>query len=249
MENHYLICGSSQVGLWIVEELAKTNRRFILIESDAQRVEELTRKGLPAIEADATDDSALLKAGIARAAGVFCCLHTDKENAFAAIAAKLLNPDIRIITRQQEESSLMKLRKTGADSAILPDRIGALRMISEMLRPTAVGFLDYMVTDKDSSYRFDDIVAPGRLTVGGVAHNEGVSMIVAVRSAGTGNFEINPPDSREVNAGDTFAVLGTYQETERLRAAVEKMAKNPDHAKPGNWFHLSTGGTTKDAQD
>ncbi len=46
----------------------------------------------------------------------------------------------------------------GADSVVLSNAIGGLRMVSELIRPAVVGFLDKMLrAQKGKSYRFEDL--------------------------------------------------------------------------------------------
>ncbi|MDD4005468.1 MAG: TrkA C-terminal domain-containing protein, partial [Elusimicrobiaceae bacterium] len=137
-----------------------------------------------------------------------------------------LNPEARIITRQLSEDSSKKLLRSGASSVIRQDRIGALRMVSEMLRPTAVGFLDWMIKDKNSSYRFGDINIPASagVTVGQLEGDGKLpALIVALCRAGGETYEINPSAETELAEGDTLVALGTSPETAALQNRVDRL--------------------------
>jgi voltage-gated potassium channel len=130
----------------------------VLIEKDPDKIERLSAMGeLLYIEGDATDDANLLLAGIDRAAGLITCLPSDKDNLFVTMSARMLNPRLRIISRMVDARLEPKLKKAGADRMVSPNSIGALRMASEMIRPTAVDFLDSMLRSKKGDLRISQI--------------------------------------------------------------------------------------------
>ena len=46
----------------------------------------------------------------------------------------------------------------GADGVVSPNAIGALRMASEMIRPTVVDFLDKMLRSSQGTLRFNELI-------------------------------------------------------------------------------------------
>jgi len=115
------------------------------------------------IKGDATDEMALLQAGIERAAGVFACTSDDSRNLVISFTAKQLNPKVRVVVRCHEPRNIDKIKKAGADAVISPDHIGGLRMGAEMLRPAVVSFLDIMLRDQEKNIRFEEIALADRL--------------------------------------------------------------------------------------
>ncbi len=140
----------------LLEELEKTNKKFVVIDRNADALSKLSDTILY-VHGDATTDVILLQAGIRRAKGIFCTLPTDAENLLLTLTAKGLNPDVRVITKAVEEESEEKLRRAGADGVVIPDFIGGLRMASEMIRPSVVSFLDEMLREKTRTIRVEDI--------------------------------------------------------------------------------------------
>ncbi|MEK9727381.1 MAG: TrkA C-terminal domain-containing protein, partial [Candidatus Margulisiibacteriota bacterium] len=78
---------------------------------------------------------------------------------FLTITAKQLNPKIRIISKIMNLENKRKLIRAGATSIVPPQFIGALRLVSEMVRPKVVGFLDNMLRDK-KNLRIEEITIP-----------------------------------------------------------------------------------------
>jgi len=227
LSGHYIVCGAGHAGGVIASELRRTGRPFVLVErhpEPVQRFRERLGKGeLLHIVGDATDDEVLRAAGVERAAGVFAVLATDQDNAFVALSAKGLNPNIRVVCRQKELGVREKLFRSGADNVVNPEYIGGLRMASEMIRPTTTGFLDSMLRESGSTERFDEIAVPegspyvGR-PVGEVKGSQGDGpLLVAVRDAQTKKYDINPDSKRPIKAGDCLVMVGEVAKISELR--------------------------------
>ena len=73
------------------------------------------------------------------------------------MTARMLNGNIRIISRMVDQALQPKLKKAGADSTVSPNFIGGLRMASEMLRPTVVDFLDSMLRSSQGHIRIGQL--------------------------------------------------------------------------------------------
>jgi voltage-gated potassium channel len=103
-------------------------------------------------------------------------------------------------------------------------------MVSEMVRPATVGFLDAMMRDRDSVVRFDEIAVPegspliGR-PVGDVKGAEGhAPLLVAVLERETGRYDINPDPGRPVKPGDRLVMIGEASKLSALRKRIETAA-------------------------
>jgi voltage-gated potassium channel Kch len=62
----------------------------------------------------------LIHAGIQRATTLSCFLATDVSNAFVALSARMLAPDLRIIACVRRPGACRQLRSAGADLVIDP---------------------------------------------------------------------------------------------------------------------------------
>lgn len=213
LKGHYLICGDSNTGRYAIEELHKTHRPFVVIDKDPAKITELERREMLFVDGDATSDEVLQRAGIARASGLIATLHSDADNLFLVFTARALNPGLRIIVKAAEESSREKLLRAGADSVVMPNAIGGLRMVSELVRPAVVTFLDVMLRDKDKAIRVEEIrVREGSAAAGrilgetGILDTPGASLVALVREGAP--YLFNPPSSTPLQTGDLLIMLG-----------------------------------------
>lgn len=224
LKEHYIVCGSGELGEHIISELLQTKRPFVIVDKEINNINKFENKELLYILGDAADDKALLEAGIARAKGIFCCLPFDKDNLFVVLTARELNKNIRIVTKCVEDLSEQKFKRAGADKTVSTNRIGGLRMASEMVRPAAASFLDVMLRDK-KGVRFEEIsvkenskIAGKTIAASGI-HAETGASVIAIKS-GNADFLYNPRGSTVINKNDTLVVLGTVEQIKTMADLV-----------------------------
>jgi voltage-gated potassium channel len=168
LSNHYIVCGAGETGIHIIQELAKTKKTFVVVEHNQERLEKLkeTIPELIYVQGDATEDDILLSAGVEKAAGVVAALPSDKDNLYITVMTRQYNKNTRIVALGIEDKAINKLKSAGADSVVSSSIIGGLRIASEMIRPTAVKFLDTMLRQTAGIFRIEEItVAPGSAVI------------------------------------------------------------------------------------
>jgi voltage-gated potassium channel len=225
MSDHFVVCGAGNAGLSVLAELAATKRPTVVIEADvirAQRVEEHFPE-VPVLIGDSTADDVLRAAGVERARGVVVCIDDDKDSLVVTVTARQLNPDARIVARATDERGVSRIRHAGADAVIAPSHIGGMRMASEMLRPSVVGFLDKMLRDRERNLRIEEIEVPagsryeGR-RIGEIDFRaESNLLLLAVHQPNGGEYVYNPVAEHRVLAGSQLIVMGDPDGVSRMR--------------------------------
>ena len=88
LRGHYIICGGGRAGFYIMDELKKTLRPFVLIERSQERIKELLQdfEDLLYIEGDATQDEIMDHAGLGHASGIIAALPDEKDNLFIVMS-------------------------------------------------------------------------------------------------------------------------------------------------------------------
>jgi voltage-gated potassium channel len=213
LKGHYIVCGDSTTGRYAIEELAKTGRAFVVVERDPAKLADLERRGMLFVEGDATSDAVLQEASIASAKGLIATLHSDADNLFLVFTARGLKSELRIVAKAVDEESREKIRKAGADAVVMPNAIGALRLVSELVRPTVVTFLDVMLRDNDHAIRVEELAVPENSPVAGQALADtglltetGASLVALVREAQP--YLFNPPPATRLQRGDRLIMMG-----------------------------------------
>lgn len=234
LENHIIVCGVGSTGVHIVEELLAVNQPFVVIDQDEERIRALEadlRIELLHVVGDATDDHTLEAAGIDTARGVIAALHDDKDNLFVTISAKALNRSLRIVAKAVEAQTEKKLVRAGADSVVSPTSIGGMRLVSEMIRPRTVEFLDRMLRDKAQNLRVDEaeITEESPLvdkTLAQTSIRNTGALVIAVRLP-HGEYIYNPPSDLRLQAGAHLIVIAPAGSIQSLRDGISKGRLGP----------------------
>lgn len=227
LEDHFVVCGTGSTGRHIIDELIATQRQVVAIDLDEEKLERSsqhwggTKAGFYYIAGDATDDDALAAANVAKARGIVAALAGDKDNLFLVVTVRQLNSKARIVARGSDLKVLEKLKRAGADTVVSPNYIGGMRMVSELVRPAVVRFLDVMLKDS-KGMRIEEVEIGAASRYAGLSVAEtairrdaGVS-ILAVRQAG-GDYVYNPDKDFVIEAGTTLVVLGEVGAAAKLR--------------------------------
>ncbi|MBF0506578.1 MAG: NAD-binding protein [Nitrospirae bacterium] len=214
LNGHYIVCGADQTGRYVIEELVKTKRDFVVIEKDIEKIEELELREILVVEGDATHNAILHTAGIEKAKGLIAALHSDADNILVVLTAKHLNACLRVISKAVEEESEQKIRMAGADGVVMPNFIGGMRMVSEMIRPSVVTFLDIMLRARDRTIRVEDVVigdnspfAGMTIEETGMSDKEGMT-IVALKDVLRDSYIFNPAKTTVLAPHHTLVVMG-----------------------------------------
>jgi voltage-gated potassium channel len=209
LNGHYIVCGIGRVGGYVADELLKTEREFVVIDADPQMLashEERTGHRVY-LHGDAADDDLLVRAGVARAVGVFAVTGDDSKNLVVSLSTKQLNPAARVVARVHDRRNVEKTRRAGADEIVSPDFTGGLRIASAMLRPHAVNLMDMMLHTADN-LRVEEVLVPRGSPVEALS---GIGqrrewLVVAIRDAQS-RWNFNPPAETRIVPGDTIVAI------------------------------------------
>ncbi len=127
--DHIIITGEGQIAENTLRELMDRRIPFTRIVSpDAQTGE----VDYPVVRGPAGSEDVLRKAGIENARMVVAAQDDDGENAFIVLAAKNLNPQVRIVATARTIRSLHLLKLAGADLVFAPAAVGS-RLLANLV--------------------------------------------------------------------------------------------------------------------
>jgi voltage-gated potassium channel len=213
----------------VIEELLKTGRPVIAVDVNEDLLRDIAERHpgreFAFLVGDATADDIMGQCNIGEASGLVAALSSDKDNLYLTVSARQDNPKLRVVARCAEMSHVDKMKKAGADAVVSPNYIGGLRLVSEMLRPSVVKFLDEMMRDTRATYRIDEV------TLGETADGLGNSLrdarirekfgmtVLAVRARNDEKWIYNPDADVKLGPGTTLVVLGSAEQVQKLRIA------------------------------
>lgn len=224
LSNHIIVCGAGKTAIYTASEIRDVKRAMVFICDDPEWLEVLrgALPGVPIVLGDPTTEEILLKAGLERAEGVVACTRSDKDNLLITVLVRQINPSARIVARVNDIKGKQRVERAGANAVVSPTFIGGLRIASELLRPTVVGFLDKMLRDQDLNLRIDEVRIPeGSASVGKLVGALGLrdsskALLLACRLGDSWRY--NPPEDLQIVPDTTLILMGSPED---IRAASE----------------------------
>jgi voltage-gated potassium channel len=220
LKDHVIVCGFGRIGVMLAKDLRAGGASFVVLERGDKRFAEVTELGYLCLQGDATDEEALIAAGVKRAKVLATVLPDDAANVFITLSARSLNPKLHIIARGEVPSTESKLIQAGADQVVLPTHIGAERIAEMILYPETTRFVrgsdrmrDFEKVLRDLGMELEMVVAGENTAVVGATVGElerrgqGAFFVVQIDRQG-GETVTRPASSTVVGAGDGLLVVG-----------------------------------------
>lgn len=212
LDNHIIVCGAGKVGENVIQRLQDERQAFVVIEKELLLYEQLCEQKVLTIHGDATLDEVLLQSGVKRAKGLITALSHDADNVYVTLTGKSLNPDMTIVARADRAEAEEKLRRAGATTVIFPSVMGGRQMVSAMIKPVIMDFVENLFYNQDLHMDIAEVtVQPASPLVGKNLIENDIkgrfdSIVVAIKRD---NMLItNPPATQVISAGDIMIVLG-----------------------------------------
>ncbi|WP_232475918.1 potassium channel family protein [Flavisphingomonas formosensis] len=220
LDGHVIVCGFGRIGAMLAKDLATARVKFVVLERGAARLAEAEALGYLCLSGDATDETVLLSAGVARARTLATVLPDDAANVFITLSARSLNPAIEIIARGEAPTTESKLIHAGANKVVLPTHIGAERIAEMIIHPQAMR----LVRESDQMQALERSLGSIGLDVGVVAvppnggltgatvgeaerRGAGRFLIVRIERAGGEEAVDQPAPGIRIEAGDSVVIV------------------------------------------
>ncbi len=167
-EPFYLVCGAGDVGYMLIRELADIGFHSVVMDQDITRIENLSLESLPvrvaSLNADVTDTSTLIDAGLQKpqCAGVIALTDDDQANLTIAISSKLLAPRVPVLCRSANHDVEANMASFGTDYIVNPYDTFARRFAMMFQSPSMYLVYEWMTSIGETPLR--DFVVPPRGT-------------------------------------------------------------------------------------
>lgn len=133
IEGHVVVIGYGRVGQHIVNVLTKLEVPLMVLDSDVERVEELTARGIPALYGDAGNSEVISHANLKHARLLVVTTPDDAATAIIVAAARAEAPELHIVARGATDKSVGHLYALGAHHVIQPELEGGLQVVRRTL--------------------------------------------------------------------------------------------------------------------
>lgn len=216
MNNHIVLVGLGHLGYRIAQKLHEMGKNVVIIELKATQhtVSAAREMGIPVIEEDGRNATALEGANIKDAQTIILASQNDAMNLQIALKARSLNPTIQVVIRIFDEDFAHALQDQFGFTAM-----SATEMAAPVFAAAAAGAdvtNPISIEGQQLSLARMTIAAASLLankTVGYVEDNYHLNIILLRHDH---NSEMHPTDTRPLHAGDTLAVLGGPEQLRKL---------------------------------
>lgn len=178
------------------------------------------------IEGDTTDESTLLEAGIQNAKTLVSALPSDAANVFVTLTGRNLNPDLQIISRAENKSSVRKLYQAGVNRVVLPTMIGAQQISRLISRPTTADLVELLSQRGSSDVELDEVFIDKDSPLLGLSLEEcdcaHLNVLVIAAKKIDGQMIFNPKLDFVISVGDTIIVMGRPEDISKLPQHVSE---------------------------
>jgi voltage-gated potassium channel len=220
MKDHFIVVGYGRLGHEVAAEISHRGRPVVVIEVNQHD----HPPEIAYIQGDGTSDEVLESAGIHRAEGLAACTGNNANNLFVTLSARQLNPNLQIVTRVDDEPSVQKALRAGANAVLNPYGIGGARIAQGLLHPIAATLLDRTMGRAHDELEMEDILV-GDTANAGSLRDLRVSerfkvLIVGVRKP-DGSFQSGFDAQATLDRGDIAVAVGQREDIRRFAAAMK----------------------------
>jgi len=156
----------------------------------------------------------LQHAGIPRAKALFAVTSRDEDNIYIVLSARVLQPDLQIIARANQEGAEEKLRRAGAHEVVSPYEMGGRRMAMLALRPLVTDYFDTLLQRRHGELQVEELlVRAGSALIGSTLEQLrargtlSVSVLAVIKADGL--LLSDPPPDTPLEEGDQLVVAGS----------------------------------------
>jgi voltage-gated potassium channel len=224
LSGHYIIAGFGRVGRQVAETFLRRKVPFIVVERDNSAVNQLDSEGYLYVEGPATEDEALVRAGVERAKVLVSTLPEEADNVYLALTARHMNPSLHIISRADNPAGEKKLRRAGANYVVSPHILGGMRMAMASLRPNVVDFMQ-MTAIGEAGLGIEEVALPegsrfcGKTLVESKIKADYGVTVIGIKKKDQ-RMQINPPPTAMMDDGDILVLVGSSEELEKFTAEM-----------------------------
>ncbi|MDR1696263.1 MAG: TrkA family potassium uptake protein [Endomicrobium sp.] len=224
------VVGLGTFGYNVAVELAKKGVQVLALDNDAEIVNKISELVTQALVVDATDEKAVLDAGIADCDSVVIAVGGIETSILATLIVKELKVKSVIVKCTSLWHSKVAA-KLGADTVVYPEFEMAKKLVDGIITPN---ILEQIELSKDHSLA--EIVVPKEF-VGKTIRNSGIKSgyglnIIAVRKQipivdDDGQTDIKeevnmvPGADDEIHQGDVLVVVGSKDSLEKFKKVKE----------------------------
>lgn len=213
-KKEFVVFGLGKFGRSIAEELANNGCEVLAIDKNDEIIQEISDVVTHAVQADVTDEEALISLGIRNFDVAIIAISQDMQSSImATILAKELGVPY-VLAKAQNDIHKKVLEKVGADKVVFPEREMGARIANSL---STENFVDYI--ELSSEYSIVEISVKDSwvgktLKELNIRATHGLN-IMAIRRGN--DINITPAANEELQDGDILVVIGATHDIMKVK--------------------------------
>ena len=212
-KNQYVVFGLRRFGVSLTKALYDYGAEVLAIDSDEDKVNEISQYCTHSVCADATDEHNLERLGINNMDVAIVCIASNIESSiFITLLCKRMGIP-KVIAKASDERHKLVLEKIGADTVIIPEEDMGERLASMLAKPNVVEIMTLA-----ESFRMIEIRTPKRwqdktLIELDLRNTEHVNIVVIKRGD---EIITSPAGDCKLLADDLIVIAGAIADVQKL---------------------------------
>jgi len=215
--NHVIVVGLGHLGYRVVKQLQEIGEDIVVVELNPHKdlVKNVLALGIPVIDDDATGETVLKSAGVQRAKAIVLCTQNDALNLQAAVKARSLNREIKVILRIFDDDFASALHEQFGFTALSATGMAAPIFASAAANIDITAPIN--IEGRANSLARLQISNSSGLLNQTISDIEDIFHVSIVYLDHLGKSEFHPNGQIRLVGGDTLAILG---EPEKITALI-----------------------------
>ena len=209
----FCIIGLGKFGISLAKTLADEGKQVMVIDTDADKINELADVVTQAVIGDPTNESVLRSCGLADyECAVVCMTKNINDNILLSIMLKEAGVK-KIVSRAANEGHKKVLEHLGVDMIVFPEQDMGEKFGYMLSRDNVTEFIDF------HGYQIVEFSTPSAWLGKNLVELElrgkyGINVLAVTDT--DGNVLVSPSPTRTFQRGDSVSVIGTDKDVDKL---------------------------------
>jgi len=221
------VIGLGTFGISVAKELSKKGIQVLAIDTNEQKIQEISSSVTQAVVADTTDKKVISELGLADFGAVVVAIGDNRE---ASILSTLILKEIgvkNIVVKGLDDQHAKVLQKIGADKIVFPERDMGEKLAEMLVSPNIIEKIElspaYNMAEViapqsfiDKTIKDLDVRAKYKLHIIGIKRKAPF-----IKDDGETDFKeellIAPSASEILQDGDVLVLIGTYTDIDKVK--------------------------------
>jgi trk system potassium uptake protein TrkA len=212
------VLGLGRFGQAVARELTRLGHEVLAVDSDEKIVRAIADDVTQAVQADFTDEDALIDLGLGAYHTAIVAVSTNLESSILTTVLLQRVGVQRIVAKANNELHGSILQRLGVSRVVYPEHETGLKVAHSFVAPGVLDYLDVAPGYGLARISVPESLAGKNLGTLDLQNSYAVTVLVLHRA---GSVALNPDASEILRSGDELIVAGLDEDLERLPGVTQ----------------------------